>query len=318
MRILLIAGLMIWSGAVHAQETTLATVLEVRYGEVELKRVNTEEWLAVSMGAIMPFGEGDSLRTGDRGRASLSFANDGEILLLPASTLFLETYRHDLTTDGEIVRFRASLEGVMVQRWAAPQSDYVLTLDDPDTAVVAPAPLSAMWAIPDLPDTVAVASRSADVQAQGEVYTVEAGQAIWLDTTPTLATLGEPLNAARLEARINGCDALVTTAGLNGVNVRRGIGQLNEKLGLIPDGATVRAMAINASRYWIRIQYLSAFSWIVLDALELDCPDLTVLSDQTPPERLLAAVNVLDGEISLLQPFFGLPPEDSFFYLLVP
>lgn len=325
MRIVLLICLLLMSMGTAAQEVvvtreeTRAASLEVRYGEVEIRRTNTEEWLLLPVGAITPVGEGDAIRTGDRGRAYLGFQNDGEILLLPSSTLMIERYRYQQDNQGESVSFHGSLVGVMVQRWNVTYFGYELTLEDPDTLLLdTGGSPSAVWAIPDQPDAIAIPTRYADITQNGETQTFEGGGVIWLDNPPQFVPMEQPLNAARAEAQLLGCDALVETMGANGVNVRRGIGQLNEKLGLIPDGATVRAMAINESRFWIRIQYLSAFSWVVLDALEIDCPDLRVLPDQTRPERLLAAVNVLDSEIPLLEPFFGLPADDPFFYLIVP
>lgn len=293
---------------------TEAARLEVRAGRVEVLRADTVEWLRVSVGSVMPFGEGDRVRTGESSRVGLIFPDDGELLLLSAGEFALERYEHPAGVPAGDVIFRGRVSGIMVQRWTATHVDYHLTLDDADTFLTSPAH-AAVWSLPESPDSVAVAAGTAEVQVGDKTLTVAGGEVAWLEAPIQSVPLTGTLTSARAQAVLFGCPAIVQTIGNTGVLVRRGIGQFNERLGLIPDGAPVAAMAINDAGYWIRIQYLSGFSWVVRDALAIDCPDLPRLPDQTPPERLLSITAATQDEIALLRPFFGLPAENPFFYL---
>lgn len=306
-------GLLFLWGLVPLSAQMDAAVLDVRSGKVEILRVNTTDWITVAVGAAMPFGAGDRVRTDEKGRVALTFQEDGEVLVLPSSEFFLAEYGRRGSAAGETVTFHAAITGVLVQRWYTTAMDYRLALDDPDTFITSSV-YSALWALPELPDSVAVASYVTEVQVRGAAVSIGRGQVAWLAESVALVPLAGTLNTARAQAALFGCTATVDTIGNTGVLVRRGIGQFNERLGLIPDEAPVAAMAINDAGYWVRIQYLSGFSWIIKDALDIDCPDLPRLSDQTPPERLYNILLPTESEIDLLRPFFGSPEEDPFFY----
>ena len=289
-----------------AQES--AAVLEVRSGKVEIQRVNTEAWIQVGIGAVMPFGSGDRVRTDEQGRVWLTFGDAGDMLVLPTSEFAISDYSE--TSNG--VRLTASLDGLLVQRWTTLPTEYRLTMAN-DT-LLSPAYHSAAW-VQEQSNVIAIAEgETIFVPAGEEELVVMGGDIVWHDVQLQVLQLEGASNAARAEAELYGCPAIVKTVGSTGVLVRRGIGQFNERLGLIPDDSVVAALAINDAGYWIRIQYLSGFSWIIKDALEIDCPDLPRLSDQTPPERIYNIVGASEQEIALLQPFFGLPSEDAFFY----
>lgn len=288
----------------------LAAIMSVRYDGVQVRRANTEAWLPLSSGAAMPFGSGDSVRTNTTGRVSIRFAG-GEVLVLPETEFTLDLYT-PLPTQGQI-EWQASLSGVMVQRWNRHPERY--SLQTTDGLLTQAGEVSAVWSLPEQFDTVAVHRGEGVVTINGEALQIPATRTAWLDpNAPQVVALDYPLNAARLEAELLGCPAIIDTVGKIGVLVRRGIGRFNERLGLIPYGATVNAMAINASGYWVRIQYKAGFSWIVEDAVDMDCPDLPRVSDQTPPERISSVINPSDAEIALLEPFFQTPLQDTFFY----
>ncbi|MBC8098851.1 MAG: FecR domain-containing protein, partial [Armatimonadetes bacterium] len=77
--LLLLSGVLV---AVHAQSGTLAATLEVLSEGVEVKRVDTANWLPVKVEAIV--GVGDVIRTTATGRARITFFVDGtDTELLP-------------------------------------------------------------------------------------------------------------------------------------------------------------------------------------------------------------------------------------------
>jgi hypothetical protein len=289
-----------------------AMVLEVRYGDVEIRRGNTDQWFRLPIGAVMPVGEGDSLRTDESGRAHLQVSMFGEILILPVTTLTIDQYAPDTEKP---YRLQMTVEGVIIQQLDPEQFNY--QLNTTDFRVLTAPQWAAVWSFEEGVDVLAIQMGTTQIQMPDTTaMTIQDGEALWGDPiNPTILTTPSPINAAKLEAQLFGCDAVVSTPGKNGVNVRRGIGQFNEKLGLIPDEAIVSAMALNEAGFWVRIQYLSGFSWIVEDSLIYDCPNLPRLDDNTRPERIYSVINPLESEVALLQPFFQTPKEDAFFYL---
>lgn len=292
-----------------------AVVLTVRYGVVEVQRVGTSAWLRVPVGAVMPLVAGDSVRTRRSGRVYLDLRDGAEMLMLQDSRLTLMDYNDNANTR----RFEASVEGISVWRMLDPAAFGEFVLHATDLTLTQPAEHFAVWSLPEQYDTLAVAQGQAAAAVDTQPYTVTQGQALWADPSrPQLVTLDPPVNAVRVEAHLLGCVGVVDTiAYYRGVNVRRGIGQQQELLGVIPNGAQVFVLARNRADYWLRVQYLSTFSWIVKEAVSFDesaCPNLRVLPDNSPHERIGSVFNALDSEVALLEPFFSTPPNDWLFY----
>jgi hypothetical protein len=290
-------------------QSTLAAVMTVRAPGVEVMRVDTDRWLKVAEGSVMPIGSGDRVRTDAVGRAEITFEG-GTALLLPESEFHLTVY--ESAPQGG-VRFVGALSGIWVQRWDAAPASYTLALEDGIYRITAPGTHSAVWALPNLTDAIAVAEGEVAVTAQHE-QRLTGGQMAWLSEPLQVVALEEPLNNARLEARLFGCLSRVNTNTGQNLLVRRGMGTRYEAMGYIPNGEPVSAMAVNESGSWVRIQFRNHFGWVLRLALEMDCPSLLTLPDGLPPERLYNVVNAAADEVELLQPFYGHPPADPLFY----
>lgn len=311
-RLLVVCLLVVVTVLVAAQGAiAFSALMTVRYERVSFQRDNTPLEFRLRRGVQMPVGDGDTISTGEEGRVRLVFPF-GEWLLLPSSVLRLEA----LAQEGESWRVEASLEsGVLVQK-LRPDAQVSYRLQAGVIQISSPARHFALWHAGDI-STLAVAEGEAQVRVgSGDVSTVGQAQALWttLGDTRLVADLSFPLNNARIEAHLFGCVGVVETIFDTGVLVRRGIGQRQERLGLIPNGAEVRVMAINEAGYWLRIQYLSAFSWIFEEAVKHDCDDQPRLPDNSPLERIMRLVNPNASEIDLLKPFYQTPFEDTFFY----
>ncbi|XWX04220.1 hypothetical protein VZO05_01440 [Aggregatilineales bacterium SYSU G02658] len=306
---LLLLGVL--TGLAGAQnELELSAVLTVQTAGVEVLRVATERWLPVSAGSVMPIGSGDRLRTDETGRVKLAFEG-GLMLLLPESELQLIAYEPSQPAG---VRVEAGLVGVVVQRWESPPSAYALRLDDGPYTLTSPGVHSAVWSLPDLTDSLAVAQGEVVVSGAVE-QRITAGQMAWLSVPAQVVTLSEPFNNARLEGALFGCAGSVKTDGGQNLLVRRGIGTGYQALGFIPDREPISAMAINESENWVRIQFRNHFGWVLRLALDINCPDLLRLPNNLPPERLYSVTEYTAEEVELLRPFYGEPRDDPFFYV---
>lgn len=291
-----------------------AALMTVRYGVVEVQRVGTSAWLRVPVGAVMPLVAGDSVRTKRSGRVHFALSNGAELLMLQDSQLTLITY-----SDAAVApQFEASVEGITIWRFQDPAAFGLVALHATNFTLTQFAEHFAVWSLPEQHDTLAVALGQASAEINERPYVVTQGQALWSDpANPQYITLEPPVNAVRVEAELFGCRGIVQTTRFRGVNVRRGIGQQEELLGLIPNGAEVLVLARNRADYWLRVQYLSTFSWIVKEAVrfnESNCPNLRVFPDNSPLERIGSVVNALNSEVALLEPFFSTPPNDWLFY----
>jgi hypothetical protein len=306
--VILLLGVFV--GLTWAQDDAeLAAVLTVRTAGVEILRTETERWIRVSVGAVMPIGRGDRVRTDETGRVELAFEG-GVILLLPESELHVITYARSATGG---VRVEAALTGVLVQRWDALPTEYALQLEDGGYTLTSPAAHSAAWALPNLTDSIAVAEGEAVLQGSAELR-VRTGEMAWLSEPAQVIALEGVLNNARLEGALFGCAGFVSTDQGQNLLVRRGIGTGYQALGFIPNREPIAAMALNESGSWVRIQFRNHFGWVLRLALDIDCPDLLRVPDATPQERLYNVMEVTPDEVELLRRFYGDPRDDPFFY----
>ncbi|MFQ3646301.1 MAG: hypothetical protein SNJ54_11620 [Anaerolineae bacterium] len=311
MRCWVILLLGVFVGVTWAQEDVeLAAVLTVRTADVEIQRVETERWLSVSAGSVMPIGSGDRIRTGATGRTKVAFEG-GVILLLPESELHVIAYAPSARGG---VRVEAALTGVLVQRWDVLPTEYALQLEDGGYTLTSPAAHSAAWALPNLTDSIAVAEGEVVLQGSADLR-VRASEMAWLSEPAQVVALQGSLNNARLEGALFGCAGFVSTDQGQNLLVRRGIGTGYQALGFIPNREPVAAMAINESSSWVRIQFRNQFGWVLRLALDIDCPDLLRLPDVAPQERVYNVIEVMPDEVELLRPFYGDPRDDPFFYI---
>lgn len=307
-----------WFGARPASPQpgpqTYAAMLEVIYPGVALQRAGTSQWLTLRQGAQAPFGPGDALRTDPEGRALLQY-EDVEVFILPETRYRLDAYR--LQADGALLLRATLIEGILVQRSQRTNyADYVLV--GQDVQVDDPAAFFGFWSGTGERDILAVAEGRLNVAHAGETYAVSAGQGFRARTPPDIAALEPPLNAARLVAEVDTiCRAVVDTIGDDALLIRGGAGRGFIARGLLFPGDNIPLLHETTSSGWSRTQYRSGFGWILTLALERtpECADLPTLPNETQEPDLRSIVQVQQRELTYLEPFFGLPEDDPWFYL---
>jgi hypothetical protein len=318
MRLKILAALLSLSllMTVRAQDTSTAAVLSVRFAPVEVKRVGTEAWIALSPGAEMPFSSGDAVRTSkDSGRAALQFAGM-QWLILPNTEIVLDRYMA-LTVDEAFIE--AHVTGVIVTT-ASPGGAWSYLVHTPAFDITAPATRAALWTAPDWPDSYIVAEgRGTITRKDGETIEVNAGEGLYIgpqsDEQPV--ALEAPYNAARLQSILFGCPAVVTTRDNVGLIVRRGPGTGHQNLDILLNGFEVSILGQTETSGWSRIQYASGFSWMFTRALNKEATCTRVpptFADDAPQESIITAFNTDEEERALLAPFFGDPRENYLFY----
>lgn len=299
---------------INTAQTLYASALNVRYEGVELLRANTTEWLPLNtVGTIAPFGEGDIMRTDVSGRASLTFGDAFEILILPNSTFELTQFAQD---DTGTFQFEARVQGVMVQSTFTPDiiGNQTFVLENAEITITDSADLFSLWVYDDQPSTITVAEGELTVFDSDNSTLINANQAYRFDADEaTIHDLDQPLNAPRLTGILEGCLGTVQTEGNVNLFVRTGIGRGFQPMDAISPNTVVPIMGVTESG-WARIQFLSGFGWLLASALVTECTDLPTLPDDSPEEQFLTVINVTESEVAILQPFFGRPIDDRFFY----
>jgi hypothetical protein len=293
--------------------TPYAAVLRVTFAEVELLRANTVSWLPLSVGAEMPIGAGDKLRTDYYGRAMIIFGDFAEGLVLPGSMLAFNEYTLDesIRVAVEIQAGRAVFavdEGVRFDHFQ---------INVGRARVTAPAPMFGVQFNSDSgAASIIVGEGDTTVDVAGEMFTVAAGYGLRVgDQVDPLAALEPPYNFARLDGMLDGCPAVIEARGEASLNVRIGPSFDYDTVGSVPNETPVYLMAVSPNGERFRIQFFSGFGWILATGVRNRCVGLPVLP-YSSVEFILRVFRPQPRELELLRPFFGEAQDDVIFYIL--
>ncbi len=297
----------ILSFPIHADAR--AALLIVFYPGVEFRRANTETWLPIAEGAMMPFGAEDSIKTNGSGRALVLFGDDAKTLLLPLTQFMLRRYETtaiQAETMGRSIYFLPDTTDIQTFEVLTPRATIMLS--------------SGHFAVEaDSADTTRIitAEGTAVAQSNDDSVPIPAGYGLRIHTEFTNPTLLDtPAHFARLDATLDGCAGRVDAVGKEALNVRIGPSLDYEPIGILETGSTVMLMATSPKQDRYRIQYLSGFGWILASGVQTDCQNLPVLPYNTF-ELVQGITQPRSEELGLLLPFFGAPEEDVLFYRIV-
>lgn len=272
----LLAALSISSMA--AAQNDLAATLEVLSGGVEMKRVNTSNWIAIRVEAVV--GVGDVLRTDSSGRARITFFTDGtETEILPGTEYRINRF------EGSATRFNLNAEvlvGQTIQRLSRlldANSSYNITT--PAMNLVA---RGTEFAI-----RVEESGRSAMLVQDGEVEAdAEVASAAVPPGFGVRTAVGEPVSDVvrattfdELDAALDGCVAALTTLDDVSLNVRSGASTGAERIGFIDASAITTLFGVTTGGGWYRIAFEDGFGWVLSSSAEIapGCAGLRVFPD---------------------------------------
>jgi uncharacterized protein YraI len=310
----------------------LAAALKIIFDGVEVRRANTDGWFPMRAGAQMAFGIGDSLRTDLSGRAWIEF-DGARALVLPASIFTIRDYPstgivdvevsgraiHEIAEDGIVYRVFEPMTAGLNVRADAPA--LFATQARPYRRISLLEPLNRGQ--PSLIAVAAAAERPLEIGSSGAVERqFGAGEGVFslisgapsppqrltgllhfveveiLNTPVSCAAVARPTVAPRLVARI-------------------GPAEQYRSLGAIDFGVPLRIVGRTEDGLRYRIAYYSAYAWVVANGVALDpgCDPtaLPVFSYETV-ELPLGVIAVTPEELPLLQPFYGTPTDDPWFY----
>jgi hypothetical protein len=235
------------------------------------------------------------------------------MILLPESTFTLSEFSQ--TTDGNNLELIAQLEGHGIQLIKSTIRVKRYRLETKRLSVEKPANAFAIWTEGDTASFVTIADGVADITADDEKLSIQAGQGIRVTppNTPVIEELDAPLSVARLIGKLDGCDGQMQTPSKANVNIRFGPGFSYTVIGSIANDEPVKVMGINAAGTWYRIQAFSGFGWSQKFLVRNECQNLPVLPNDSV-ENNRAVFTVQPTELDLLKPFYGVPESDLWFY----
>lgn len=298
--------------AARTQDEPYAAVLTVVREGVEIQRANTEAWLPLPQGAEAPFGAGDTLRTNEDGRARLALLNYMDIYILPLSTYQLT----DATLSSGGLNFASQVEsGLAIHKPSLEAIWASVRLNAGALTITQPAALFGVWGDAARGGITTVAEGDLTVEVNGSTVEIGAGFGLYapVEAAPTLLQLDGNLNAARLIGAIAGCPGIIDTVSGQNLNTRVGPNDQAWIVFSIPGQTPVQIMAANEANTWYRVQVLSGYGWVRRELIATDCVDLPTMPDDTREENI-RIIAPEAWELELLEPFFGPPETDRWFY----
>jgi uncharacterized protein YraI len=256
--IVIFAGLI---GPVHAQSEELVASLDVLEGGVQVKRIDTANWVPIKVETLI--GEGDSVRTDGTGKARITFFEDGTSTELDSNTeLQISTFRGSETSFSLSVEILAGVTRQQFGRLVDSGSTYevetpgaTMTVRGTNFAVrVEDSGRSSVLTYDGLVDAAATTgSTTADVPP-GFGVRVAVGEAL-SDVVPAA-------NFDELDAALDGCPGAFETDADVRLNVRLGPDTSFQQVGTISPASISDLIGINASGTWYRIPFRGGYGWV--------------------------------------------------------
>lgn len=290
-----------------------AAVLRVTAPGVQIKRWDTTNWSVLPLDSESPIGAGDTIQTGDDGRAIIFFDAGVELLILPESVYALTAFSQ---LEGGYWQLEAELDGRMIQHVVDPSQFRPYRLETSRFSVTVPG------------IRFAVQTRASDiaslVSADGEVRLMADEQEVIVPASHGFRSGGngsavipmtQPVNFALLDSMLDGCPGMVDTKLRADLNVRTQLGVRYYVMGTIKNDLAVQIVGFRESDFgiWYRIQFLGDFGWVTSDSVETECQNLPAV-DNAAPDYPTGLSQVSGDEIALLEPFYGSSADNSWIY----
>jgi ferric-dicitrate binding protein FerR (iron transport regulator) len=260
LRLILTCVLLAAGWALHAQ-SDLAASLEVLEGEVSIQRVNTEGFLPVRVEAIV--GVGDTIRTGDKGRARITFFADGtDTELLPNTEYRISEFK------GNNDSFQLTVEVLIGQttqrlgRILDASSSYNIR-----TQGMTMAARGTVFAVRVEADGRAgMLVREGTVEAQGtkgDTARVPAEFGVRAVANATLSDVVRASTFAELDSALDGCAVTVTTPDDVSLNVRVSPNINAERIGTLNATEISTFFGKSETGNWYRVAFGEGYGWVL-------------------------------------------------------
>ena len=282
LRFIFLLSLMLIPAFILAQGNELAATLEVLESGVEVRRVNTSNWIEVNIEAIV--GVGDVIRTDETGRARVTFFADGvDTEVLPNTEYRIEQFEGDDTSFNITA---AVLIGQTVQRLNR-------TLDansnyDVQTPAMILGARGTVFAVrvDEGGDRAAMLVQEGVVDATADDVSSDVPDGFGVRAEEELSDVVRATTFDELDAALDGCLVQVTTQDDVRINVRLAPSLEAQRVGTIDASDIPIFIGVTESGGWYRIYFRNGFGWVLSSTATVssDCVGLRVFSDDHGPE----------------------------------
>ncbi len=265
------------SFVVTAQNEFAAT-LEVLKAGVEVQRVNTANFISVSVEAIV--GVGDTIRTDETGSARVTFFADGTDVTLDPNT----EYRI-VEFQGDEEDFQLTVEVLVGQ--TTHRLNRVLGANSSYDVETPGMTLAAQGTVFEI--RVEDSGRSGMLVSEGVVDAeTDDGSADVPSEFGVRSAVNEPLSDVvrastfeELDSALDGCSVSVTTVDDVSINVRVAPSLEQERIGIISASDIDTFYGVSETGQWYRIMFEDDFGWILSSSASVDssCAGLRVFEN---------------------------------------
>jgi hypothetical protein len=287
---------------VRAQEQTrLAATLEVLKAGVEVKRVDTPNWIAIKIEAIV--GVGDEIRTDATGSARITFFADGvDTDLLPNTVYRIEEFKGE----GDSFTLNAQvLIGQTTQRLGRTldaSSSYNITT--PGMILAARGTEFAIRV--EESGRAGMLVQKGVVAAENEEDEAKIPPEFGIRAAPdeALSDVVKASTFAELDAALDGCAAQIKTVDDVRLNVRLGPNLTMPRVGTVDPAELTALVGISstdrANTSWYRVPFNGGYGWVLSSSATIaaDCAGLRTF---TPDWREDASQYEALGETIILE-----------------
>lgn len=274
----LIACLLLIGLSGFAQGGDLAATLEVLNGTVEVKRVNTENWIAVNIEAIV--GVGDVIRTDATGEARITFFSDGvETDILPNSEFSIDTFSGGVEPTDSFDLEVSVLVGQTVQRLGRVlDASSTYNVNTPGMTLAARGTIFAIRVEDSGRAGMLVSEGMVDAEADEEVSDVPAEFGIRSAVDEALSDVVRASTFDELDSALDGCVVTVSTSDDVRLNVRIAPSTDSFRVGTIGADEIDTFFGVSESNSWYRVPFNGGFGWILSTSSSVDstCAGLRV------------------------------------------
>ncbi|MGB1289202.1 MAG: hypothetical protein ACPG7F_21890, partial [Aggregatilineales bacterium] len=296
----ILISLSVWGAAQEQASDQLAITLEVIYDSVDVQREDTTQWFTLDAGVQMPFGAGDKIRTGQRGRVWLRLPDNMTILLLSQSEFMLDAIAD---SDDGLVFHAHFTEGTLVQETFIAPVDYRLITQD--GVITAPGDVMEVRSEAGQADTVVSAAGEVMFMVAEDSYTLSSGQGSRLNDVSEIADIEAPYSSGRLIAALDGCPGIieVDTSRFRTIIVRNTYENSFSTGAGILNGAQVSIVGQSPDGSWLRVQFAHDFGWVIANGVNSDCNPPVI--ENIVIEDWFPIVAPTEEELALLLPLYG-------------
>lgn len=283
-RVLTISTLLLFllPSAILAQGD-LAAVLNVIEGNVEVQRVNTEQWIPIGVEAIV--GVGDKIRTDETGQARITFFSDGvETVIEPSSEYRIDVFNGDEQQFNLSVTVLVGQTQQRLDRVLDPGSNY--DVNTPGVNLVARGTAFRIRVEDDGRSAMLVSEGVVDATNDTSSAEVPAEFGIRAIDGESISDVVRATEFDQLDSALDGCTAALSTPDDVRLNVRLGPSVEFQRVGTLAAADVTLLKGINTNGNWYRIDFRGGFGWVQSSTAEIqgECSGLREFPDDHGPE----------------------------------